>query len=190
MEYKDLEIIKSGYEGLHSFIIPAMLDDSRTDIRRRQIPTINPIIWMAWHVLRTEDMFLSNVIFRTTQLFNTQDWMTQLGIITPHVGTGMSAEQADQLALDLNLSALNEYNKALKEHSLNLLELVDALETNDLDPAEDIASRLKAEDAFPNGVLEERAKAYAPSPVSICLLGVINHGYMHFGQYLALTKPL
>ena len=190
MEFKDLEIIRSGYEGLHDHIIPSMLKSGEDQLRHRLIPTINPIGWMCWHMLRTEDMFLSNVIFGEDQIFHLGNWQNKLGINTANVGTGMTVAEADELAKQLDLEALKDYNIAVKEHSLKLLNKTADLESDKLDDADIITERLIKADAFPEGVLQERAKAYAPTPVSTCILGLISHAYMHFGQYLVLTKPL
>ena len=190
MEFHDLEILKSGYEGVHNHIIPLMLRTDEDKLRNRINETINPIIWMSWHMLRTEDMFLSNVVFKTDQIFHAENWQNKLGIITANVGTGMSAEEADNLSADVLLEPLLEYNQSVKDHSLNLLVRVSKLESDKLDAPEMIESRLRKAQAFPEGVLEERASAYAPTPISTCLLGLINHSYMHFGQYLAIMKPL
>ncbi len=190
MEFKDLEIIRSGYEGLHDHIIPSMLKRSEDQLRSRLIPTINPIIWMCWHMLRTEDMFLSNVIFREDQVFHLGNWQGKLGIDTANVGTGMTVAEADELAKQVNIEALKDYNIAVKEHSLELLNKTADLESDRLDDADLITGRLKKAQAFPDGVLQERAGAYSPTPVSTCILGLISHAYMHFGQYLVLTKPL
>lgn len=190
MEYKDLDILRSGYTGIHDQLIPAMLKTNEKQLRFRMNPLINPIIWMVWHILRTQDMFLSNVIFRSEQLFHSGSWQYKLGIDTQHVGTGMTAKEADQLAATVQLDALHAYNKAVKEHSLNLLSELTHLESDKLDPEEVIADRLRVARAFPEEVLTERARAYAPTPVSTCILGVISHAYMHFGQFLALMKRL
>ena len=145
---------------------------------------------MVWHILRVEDMFLSNVVFRRDQEFHRASWQAKLGITTPHVGTGMSKKEADELSKAVIIPSLIEYNQAVREHTNQLLTLIEKWPTDQLDKAEEIEVRLKTANAFPKGVLSERARAYAPTPVSDCLLGVINHGYMHFGQFLALTKPL
>ena len=190
MRFGDLYIIRSGYEVVHDTIVPLMFKMDIDKIRRRIVPEINPVAWMIWHVLRTEDMFLSNVIFGKDQEFHTGNWQDRLKIDTPHVGTGMSTVQADQLSLEVDLDELAAYNEAVKHHSLNLIEAFPHFKGDDLDSAEKIEHRLKEANAFPEAVSEERARAYAPTPVSVCLLGLINHTYMHFGQYLALTKPL
>ena len=171
-------------------IVPWMLKMDHAKIRKRLVPTMNPVAWMIWHVLRVEDMFLSTVVFNEKQKFHSDNWREQLNINTSHVGTGMTTQEADQLSLDVDLDALAAYNQAVRLHSLQLLEHVDKFQGNELDSAEIIEGRLKESMAFPDPVAEERARAYAPSPVSTCLLGVINHTYMHFGQYLAITKPL
>ncbi len=190
MKFGDLDIIRSGYETVHDMIVPWMLKMDQARIRKRIVPAINPVVWMIWHVVRVEDMFLSTVVFKEDQEFHSENWQRRLNINTSNVGTGMTTEETDQLSLDVDLDALAAYNQAVKLHSLNLLERVPELQGNTLDSAKEIELRLKESMAFPDRVAEERARAYAPSPVSSCLLGVINHTYMHFGQYLSITKPL
>ena len=190
MQIDELAILKSGYEAVHDRIIPFMFRMEENKIRTRIIPLINPVAWMIWHVLRVEDMFLSDVVFKKEQIFHLNKWQDRLKIETAHVGTGMTQEQADQLSLHINLNQLKEYNVAVRGHSLKLLSLLPDWPSDKLDDAEEIEKRLLAADAFPPQVAGERSIAYAPTPVSSCILGVISHTYMHFGQYLALTKPL
>ena len=190
MKIDELAIIKTGYEAVHDRLIPFMFKMEEDKIRKRIIPLINPVAWMIWHVLRVEDMFLSDVIFRKRQEFHKGKWLKQLKINTPNVGTGMTKEQADQLSLQINLDALKSYNSAIKDQTLNLLMLLPDWPNDKLDDASVIEKRLLESKAFPPPVAKERAIAYAPTPVSACILGVINHTYMHFGQYLVLTKPL
>ena len=190
MQLEEMEMTKSAYELVHDRIIPFMFKMEETRLRERIIPLINPVVWLIWHVLRVEDMFLSTVVFRKEQAFHASNWLERMQIRTAHVGTGMSKEEADNLAQQIDLNALKDYNNAIKEHSLKLLELLPQWPTNELDDASEIENRLLAADAFPPEVAKERAIAYAPTPISACVIGVINHTYMHFGQYLALTKPL
>ena len=190
MVFDELNMLKSGYEAVHDRIIPFMSRMEEDRIRQRIIPLINPVAWMIWHVLRVEDMFLSDVVFRKEQAFHRDNWQDRINIETAQVGTGMTKEQADQLSLQIDLNQLKEYNAAVKEHSLNLIDMLPAWPSNQLDDADEIEKRLLDSNAFPAPVAKERAIAYAPTPVSSCVLGVISHTYMHFGQYLALTKPL
>lgn len=190
MQPEKMEMLKSAYEVVHDRIVPFMQKMEEDKIRKRIIPLMNPVAWMIWHVLRVEDMFLSNVVFRKEQAFHKDGWQERLGIRTAHVGTGMSTKEADELAGEIDLNALKEYNLAIREHSMNLIRLLPEWPSNELDDAQEIEKRLLASDAFPTEVAKERSIAYAPTPVSTCVLGVVNHTYMHFGQYLVLTKPL
>ena len=190
MRLDEMEMTRTAYELVHDRIIPFMFKMEEAKMRKRIIPLINPVAWMIWHVLRVEDMFLSTVVFRKEQVFHMSDWQERLQIRTAQVGTGMSATEADNLALQIDLNSLKEYNIAIKEHSLKLLEILPEWPDNELDDAQKIENRLLVAKAFPPEVAKERAIAYAPTPVSACILGLINHTYMHFGQYLALTKPL
>lgn len=190
MKIDSLKLLSTSYELIHDRIIPFMLKMEENELRKRIIASVNPVGWMVWHVLRVEDMFLSTVVFSCTQLFHKDNWQEKLNIHTAQVGTGMSKSEADSLAASINLVELAAYNEAVREHSLRLLKSVPDLKNDQLDPASAIEERLKEAMAFPDAVAEERALAYEPTPVSTCLLGVIHHTYMHFGQYLALTKPL
>ena len=190
MQIEELSILKSGYEVVHDRIVPFMFKMEEDKIRGRIIPLINPVAWMIWHVLRVEDMFLSDVVFKKEQVFHKDGWLNLLQIDTAQVGTGMSKDQADELSLQIDLEALKQYNSEVKKHTFELIQLLPDWPSNQLDGAELIEKRLLASDAFPSPVAKERAIAYAPTPVTSCVLGLINHTYMHFGQYLALTKPL
>lgn len=185
-----LNIIKNGYKGFHDNLIPMMLQTKDPMLRERVTPTINPIIWMAWHILRTEDMFLNTVIFDEKQVFHQESWKTLLNINTNYIGTGITTDEADQISIDLDLDQLHNYNQAVRKNSLKLIDSYPSLGIDQIADENELDKRLKAVDSFPEGVRQNRAKAYAPTPISAGILGVLNHGYMHVGQYFSVTKPL
>lgn len=185
-----LTIIKNGYVGFHDNLIPLMLQTEDPMLRQRVTPAINPIIWMAWHILRTEDMFLNTVIFDKKQVFEQADWKARLNIKTNYIGTGITPEEADLISISLDLDQLHNYNQAVRENSLKLIDSYPSLEIDQIADESELNRRLMVVDAFPEGVRQSRAKAYAPTPISAGILGILNHGYMHLGQYFSITKPL
>lgn len=146
-----IQIIKHGYTGFHDNLIPLMLQTEDPDLPERVTPTINPIIWMAWHILRTEDMFLNTVIFDQKQVFHKDNWMARLNINTNYIGTGISPEEADQISIDLDIDQLHNYNQAVRENSLGLIDSYTKLTIDQIAEENELDTRLKAVDAFPEG---------------------------------------
>ena len=188
MDY--FKAIKNSFYAIHDHFIPQMLDSEELKLRHRVIDEINPIIWIAWHMLRSEDMYLNTVVFGNKQVFEESDWMQRLNITTSITGTGMSTQEADELSKQVKKESLLEYNQAVKVRSLELVDRSKELGDDVFDSAENIDSRLKAANAFPEGIRQERAEAYAQFPLSNGINGITMHGFMHIGQYLAVTKPL
>ena len=188
MDY--LQAIRNNYYAIHDHFLPQMLSTEEYQLRQRVIAEINPIIWICWHILRSEDMYLNTVMFGDRQVFDEDMWMEKLNITTPVTGTGMSREEADHLSKRVSKAALLDYNQAVKLRSLEQVSRSVELGDDVFDSEQNIDKRLKTANAFPEGVRQERAKAYAQYPLSGGITGITMHGFMHIGQYLAITKPL
>ncbi len=184
------QAIKNSFLTIHSYFIPQMLSTEETLFRSRAIPEINSIAWIAWHILRTEDMFLNTVVYGEPQVFQSQDWGSKLGVPFSQVGTGMSREAADLVSKQVTIEGLSEYNKEVRNRSLQLVDRSVELDDDAFDSFENIDGRLKAADAFPDGVRQERASSYAKVPLASGITGITMHGFMHIGQYFSIAKPL
>ncbi len=147
-------------------------------------------MWIAWHILRTEDMYLSTVVYDETQAFHEGRWMDKLNISTANTGTGMSATEADEIARSIDRDQLLEYNQIIKERSLVYVDRSVELPDDVFAKEEDLDRCLQEAEVFPDGVRQERANAYAKFPLSVGITGIVMHGFMHVGQYLSVTKPL
>ncbi len=185
-----LQAIKNNYYAIHDHFIPLMLSTEEPLLRDRVVKEINPIIWIAWHILRTEDMYLSTVVFAERQEFHREDWMTKLNINTSNTGTGMSVEEADALSQQVNKDVLLEYNQRVKDRSIQFVNRSVDLSDKEFSEEKDINRRLREADSFPEKVRQERAKAYSQFPLSTGVTGILMHGFMHIGQYQVITKPL
>ncbi len=185
-----MQAIKNNYLAIHNHFIPLMLSTEEPLLRERVVKEINPIIWMAWHIIRTEDMYLNTVVFDQPQVFHEFDWLTRLKAGTSNTGTGMSPKDADELSQRLDKKSLLDYNDEVGKRSMTLLERSIDLDDDLFAGEEEIEHRLKVADVFPQGVMQERAKAYAQFPLASGITGIAMHGFMHIGQYQIITKPL
>ncbi len=182
--------IKNNYLTIHDHFIPLMLKTEESLLRDRVVKEINPIIWITWHILRSEDMFLSTVVFNEIQEFHKGNWMDKLNVATNHTGTGMSVEEVDTLSKNINIVEMLMYNEVVKNRSLQYVDRSKELGDEEYKSEEDIYQSLHEADVFPEGVKQERAKAYSKYSLSNGIVGILMHGYMHIGQYMLITKPL
>ena len=104
-------------------------------------------------------MYLNTVSFNHEQVFHRGNWKASLEIDTEHTGTGITVAEADQLSRMINLDQLLAYNYAVKENSLVLIDSFSSWTTDNLDNESELDRRLKATNAFPEGIRQERAKA-------------------------------
>ena len=185
-----LTVIKNSYIGLHDHMIPMMLNTKGPRLRNRTIERINPIVWMAWHILRCEDMYFNTIMFDLPQVYHRDNWKEKLKIKTNQVGTGMTVEEVNVISRKIDLGALFGYNQEMKSTILALLDQPPIPIDSPLDNEPLLYQRLKDTDSFPEEMCRNRAKAYAPFDVSSGLVGIISHAYMHIGQYNAITKSI
>lgn len=84
-----------------------------SQLRSRPTPAHNPIAWVLWHMARCEDVAVNTVIRGSEEVLDREEWLSQLGITSRHIGTGATATEVDAISQTIHLDALRAYRAAV-----------------------------------------------------------------------------
>ncbi len=89
-----LEYFRSAMKKLHDSYREAVSDLTPEQLHFRPLDKGNPIAFMLWHVVRTEDTVVNFAWQKKPPVWNAEGWDKKFGMEPKAQGTGMTAEQA------------------------------------------------------------------------------------------------
>ncbi len=85
---------------------------SDDQMRVRPARGMNSIVWVLWHMARTEDVAVNLVVAARPQVFD-DDWARRMRILRPDMGTGMTEDEVDELTRRADIAAVRAYRSAV-----------------------------------------------------------------------------
>jgi len=85
---------------------------SEADLRARPAPGVNSIVWLLWHMARTEDAAVNLVVANRPQVLD-DHWVRRLGVPWRHIGTGMTEDEVSDLTRRADVEAVRAYRDAV-----------------------------------------------------------------------------
>jgi hypothetical protein len=86
------------------------LDDEQ--MRRRPGPSLNSLVWVLWHMARTEDAAVNPVVAARDQVLDEQ-WMRRMNVPWRIIGTGMTADEVAEMTARADVGAVRAYRSAV-----------------------------------------------------------------------------
>jgi hypothetical protein len=80
------------FEGAHRTVLQSIEGLTDEQLYQQPSPDTNSIGWLAWHMSRWKDQFVSNALGEE-QVWVTQDWPAKFGVEPERTGQGDSLEQ-------------------------------------------------------------------------------------------------
>lgn len=119
-----------------------------SDEQLRQIPNgrLHSIIWLLWHIARTEDVTMNMLLVKTDQLLYADRWFERLRIPTHDIGTEMSGPEIAIFSARVDVAAVRAYRRAVGHRTREIVRQVKTDEWQQrIEPAQ--IERVKAEGA-------------------------------------------
>jgi len=98
--------------GAPSYFDRALGSLSEADMRARPATGLNSIVWLLWHMARTEDASVNLVVAHRQQVLD-DDWVRRLGVPWRHIGTGMTDDEVSDLTRRADVAAVRAYRDAV-----------------------------------------------------------------------------
>jgi DinB superfamily len=126
---------------------------SHDQMRVRPGPGLNSILWLLWHMARTEDVAVNLVVAARPQVFD-DGWAERMKIPRRDMGSGMTEDEVQLLTAHADIAAVRAYRRAVGRRTR---EVVAALPVEAWDEILEVTdtARVAAADAFgPNEWIE------------------------------------
>jgi DinB superfamily len=81
-------------------------------MRLRPGEGVNSIVWLLWHMARTEDVAVNLVVAGRAQVFD-DGWARRMSIPRRDMGTGMTAAEVAELSERADVAAVRAYRSAV-----------------------------------------------------------------------------
>lgn len=149
--------------------------------RTRPRPRLNSIVWLLWHMARSEDVAVNVLIAERAQVLDEDGWLQRLGLSQHAMGTGMADAEVSSVSARLDVLALRAYRLAVAARTREVVRSLpdDAWER----PV--AADRLLAAHAFSDPAEAERriASYWQGRSVRFVLTSSLTmHSYLHLGE--------
>ena len=98
--------------GAPSFFDRVLGGLSEADMRARPAKGVNSIVWLLWHMARTEDASVNLVVSHGRQVLD-DEWVRRLRVDWRHIGTGMTDAEVSELTARADVAAVRAYRDAV-----------------------------------------------------------------------------
>lgn len=176
------------YTDLHDRIIPNMIDVLAEEKLRATRGNMNTIIWLYWHIFRTEDVGISRFIMDTNQEYDF--WDKKVNAETSLNGTGMSIHEVETMSMQLNFAQLINYRKAIKNKTLQLIDNIESIDLKVSPSQKFIEQVICTEQTMPESMWNLLDLYHGKSKEWFLLHVSLTHPFYHLGQIIAISRAL
>ena len=81
-------------------------------MRVRPGPGLNSLVWLLWHMARTEDAAVNPVVAARDQVLD-EDWMRRMNVPWRIIGTGMTDDEVAEMTARADIAAVRAYRSAV-----------------------------------------------------------------------------
>jgi hypothetical protein len=98
--------------GSQSYFDRTLAKLTESEMRARPVKDVNSIVWLLWHMARTEDVAVNLVITAGRQVLD-DEWARRMKIRWRTQGTGMTSAEVDEMTTHADVAALVGYRTAV-----------------------------------------------------------------------------
>lgn len=157
---------------------------------QRPHPRVNSIAWNLWHIARCEDAGLNRFVVDGSQVLDDGNWMERMNLPWRHHGSGMSLAEVDELDRRIDLSALQEYMRAIQERTRAIITVLDE---DDLGAsmAEEHLRKILVNDGLAHSQADGFIRNYLGWTKGKCLMTFgLTHSWQHVGEMEVIASLL
>jgi len=85
---------------------------SDEQMRLRPGPRLNSLVWLLWHMARTEDAAVNPVVAARDQVLD-EDWIRRMDVPWRTIGTGMTTDEVTEMSTRADVAAVRAYRSAV-----------------------------------------------------------------------------
>ncbi len=81
-------------------------------MRLRPGPRLNSLVWLLWHMARTEDAAVNPVVAARDQVLD-EHWLRRMNVPWRTIGTGMTTDEVTEMSTRADVGAVRAYRSAV-----------------------------------------------------------------------------
>ncbi len=90
-------------------VLGGLTDDQ---MRARPVKGVNSLVWLVWHMARTEDVAVNLVVAARPQVLD-DAWIERMNVPWRDIGTGMTDDDVAELTARADVTAVRAYRSAV-----------------------------------------------------------------------------
>jgi DinB superfamily len=97
----------------HVFPSQRIFDELSDDqMRRRPSTGLNSLVWLLWHMARTEDAAVNPVVGGRDQVLD-DEWLRRMNVPWRIIGTGMTNDEVTEMTARADIASVRAYRSAV-----------------------------------------------------------------------------
>ena len=188
IQHSRVHAFEPGPAGAYRDRVFGGLTDSQ--MRARPMRGLNSLVWLLWHMARTEDAAVNLVVSGGGQVLD-GDWMLRMRVPDRTIGTGMSDTGVDDVTARADVDAVRAYRAAVGRRTQEVARTLAADQWDEIIGLAD-TSRAAAAGAFAPNTPWVEGVGYAPwqghSRAAQLASSAIAHNAMHLGEAITIRS--
>jgi DinB superfamily len=168
-------------------VFAGLTDDQ---MRARPGNGLNSLIWLLWHMARTEDVAVNIVVSDGRQVLD-DDWTRRMNVPWRTIGTGMTDADVGDLTARADVDAVRAYRAAVGRRTQDVVRALRPEEWNEIVGFTDTARAASAGAFAPNTAWVDGV-GYKPwqghSRAAQLAGSAIRHNAMHLGEAVTVRS--
>jgi hypothetical protein len=160
---------------------------SDAQMRVRPAKGVNSLVWLLWHMARTEDAAVNLVIAARPQVFD-DEWARRMNVRFRHIGSGMTDDEVEELTADADIDGVRAYRSTVGRRTREVVLALPAAAWDEIVGVEDI-DRAAVTGAF-RDYRPGRARPYSwqgDSRGQRLSGAAVGHNRMHLGEAITIS---
>ena len=169
----------------HVYPSQRIFDELSDDqMRMRPGPGLNSLVWLLWHMARTEDVAVNLVVARRDQVLDAR-WMERMNVPWWIIGTGMTEEEVATVSAGAEIAAVRAYRAAVGLRTREVVQTLGVAAWEEVVDAEDIR-RAAATGAFRDWAEGRRYPWQGWTRADQLASSAVRHNSGHLGEAVTI----
>jgi hypothetical protein len=157
---------------------------SEDQLRVRPGRSLNSLVWLLWHMARTEDVAVNLVVAGRAQVLD-DEWTHRMNVPWRIIGTGMTGDEVTEMTARADVAAVRAYRSAVGIRTREVVRALPAEAWDGIVSDEDI-KRAAATGAFRDWVEGARYPWLGWSRADQLASSALRHNAAHIGEAVTI----
>jgi DinB superfamily len=167
------------------FSAPSVFGElSDNQMRMRPGKGVNSLVWLVWHMARTEDVAVNLVVAKRSQVLD-DVWVRRMNVPWRIIGTGMTDDEVTETTARADIAAVRAYRSAVGTRTREVVQALPADAWDEIVGDEDI-KRAASTGAFRDWVEGRKYPWLGWSRADQLASSALRHNAAHVGEAITI----